>query len=365
MGLFIYFLLILLFSWYAIFYLEFASLQLLAMAAFLPVILFVLLRILCRKIYIEISTKTVLAEKESFEKRARISLEIMVENTSKWLPLNKGVIYLEYENPFSGEKGSERLYFSVDCGSKEVRDFEIEVESVGNVSIIIRKIRIYDYLGMFWATLLKKREMSGTLVLPVTKEIFLKKESLISENSGEGGEYSPYKKGDDPSEIFGIREYKDGDKVQQIHWKLSMKKQTLMVKEYSLLLAETVVIMVDFSSSSTGEMHQKEMECLVQQIYSVSMALLEQELTQRFLWYDIEEESVVEETVTKEEELFWVFQKMFKNPAKKYTTPLSALYSPLDTIKPFDFALYLTANDGADVDAKAMGIRKLQVMNVK
>lgn len=42
--------------------------------------------------------------------------------------------------------------------------------------------------------------------------------------------FSLYKKGDDPSEIFDIRDFKDGDRFQQIHWKLSSKTGHYMVK---------------------------------------------------------------------------------------------------------------------------------------
>ena len=38
------------------------------------------------------------------------------------------------------------------------------------------------------------------------------------------------KKGYDFSEVTGIREYIPGDKLQNIHWKLSAKKDILMVR---------------------------------------------------------------------------------------------------------------------------------------
>ena len=43
---------------------------------------------------------------------------------------------------------------------------------------------------------------------------------------------SVIKKGDDRSEIYGIREYADGDTVRNIHWKLTSSQNRLMVKEF-------------------------------------------------------------------------------------------------------------------------------------
>ena len=41
------------------------------------------------------------------------------------------------------------------------------------------------------------------------------------------------RKGNDPSEIFDIREYVPGDDIRSIHWKLSSKTDTLILKEAS------------------------------------------------------------------------------------------------------------------------------------
>ena len=66
--------------------------------------------------------------------------------------------------------------------------------------------------------------------------MYLGKDKWYNETSADSDRFSTYKKGDDPSEIFDIREYADGDKIQRIHWKLSSKTGDLMVKEGSLPL---------------------------------------------------------------------------------------------------------------------------------
>ena len=52
-------------------------------------------------------------------------------------------------------------------------------------------------------------------------------------------------KGYDFSEISGIREYIPGDKLQNIHWKLSVKKDELMVKERMSVSAMQLNVLVE------------------------------------------------------------------------------------------------------------------------
>lgn len=43
--------------------------------------------------------------------------------------------------------------------------------------------------------------------------------------------YSGSRPGDDPGETYDIREYRSGDSIRQIHWKLSGKLDDIMIRE--------------------------------------------------------------------------------------------------------------------------------------
>jgi hypothetical protein len=75
-------------------------------------------------------------------------------------------------------------------------------------------------------------------------------------------------KGNDTSEIFEIRNYRSGDRPQQIHWKLSAKEQELMVKEFADLTGEMFEIFLcqDFRTNA-------EMDAYFDVMYSVGMQL--------------------------------------------------------------------------------------------
>ena len=70
--------------------------------------------------------------------------------------------------------------------------------------------------------------------------------------------YSDEESGDDPSQIFEIRDYRPGDKMQKIHWKLSAKSDSLIVKEYSEPVGFAIVIFVNLFSPGKKEDRQKK-----------------------------------------------------------------------------------------------------------
>lgn len=61
------------------------------------------------------------------------------------------------------------------------------------------------------------------------------------------------RKGNDPSEIFDLRDYQPGDDVRSIHWKLSGKLENLVVKEASDPSHYQVVLMPDLGREEVNE----------------------------------------------------------------------------------------------------------------
>lgn len=312
MGLAIYLCILVLLILYSIFYLEMIAFHLMVLFLCLGVIEFVILYRLKRGVYAELNLHTVMVEKRKLFGKAEIELDIFVKNTNQFLPVGRGALVVTCTNNFTGEKIKKTLGFSVAAGEEKRVTLSIPIHSVGAVDVYVRKMKIYDTLGIFSTCLLKKENVGEVLVVPPLKEIFIEDNKFSNHAVMDSNRYSPYKKGDDVTEIFDVREYAEGDKLQQIHWKLSFKKQTLMIKEYGLPLAESIPVLVDFTEEKKDR-DQKSVELLMQGIYSFSFALLSQELSQEFSWYDCESSQVRRETVEKEEDLFLVLQEMFSS----------------------------------------------------
>lgn len=61
----------------------------------------------------------------------------------------------------------------------------------------------------------------------------------------DGSVYDEYRAGFDQSEVFEIRPYRPGDKTAQIHWKLSQKTDTLMLRQGSLPVKNALLLILE------------------------------------------------------------------------------------------------------------------------
>ena len=117
---------------------------------------------------------------------------------------------------------SQRLVFQVH--DKGVTDIPVDTSHCGAYTYRLSRLEIYDLFGFFHATknIAKDKEF---LVKPVPSmpEVMPDMYGFKAKN---------LRKAKQPnSEIYDIREYQAGDPVRSIHWKMSAKKDKLMVKE--------------------------------------------------------------------------------------------------------------------------------------
>ena len=279
--------------------------------------------------------------------------------------MTKGIARVRYENPFSGDKGKLKIRFSVDAGKKRDRRIPVVMNNCGNVAITVEKVRIYDYLNIFAWTIGKHFETQDILVLPPVKEMYLGKDRWYNETNEDSDRFSIYKKGDDPSEIFDIRGYADGDKIQRIHWKLSSKTGELMVKEGSLPLTKEIHIFIDLCAKGSREERNQNINLLVQGMYSIAMFMIEHHIPQVYIWYDRKNGVIQEYSVEQEEELYWMFQELFKCRTTNQENELLEAYVDWGKGKLLESAIYLTVADHDSLDSQNLVRNRLEVMDLR
>lgn len=349
----------------SILYLEFGAMALIGLVVTIPVFMFVFLLILRKRVSVAVDCKNPLAEKDAIDKPARAVITLSVENRSRLFPVTKGIARVRYENPFSGDKGKLKIRFSVDTGKKRDRRIPVIMDNCGNVAITVEKVRIYDYLNIFAWTIGKNFETQDVLVLPPTKEMYLGKDKWYNETSEDSDRFSVYKKGDDPSEIFDIRDYADGDKIQRIHWKLSSKTGNLMVKEGSLPLTKQIHIFIDLCAKGDRAERNHKINLLVQGVYSIAMFMIEHGIPQAYIWYDKKNGVIQEYSVEQEEELYWMFQELFKSSITAKENELLEAYVDWGKGKLLESAIYLTVADHDSLDSGNLVRDRLEVMDLR
>ena len=86
--------------------------------------------------------------------------------------------------------------------------------------------------------------------------------------------YSRTKPGNDPSESFAVREYLPGDPIRQIHWKLSQKTDTLMLRELGLPVVNQTLLVFRNVLAPGESVPPETADALAEVFLSVSRSLL-------------------------------------------------------------------------------------------
>lgn len=123
-------------------------------------------------------------------------------------------------------------------------DIECKLSHSGCLTIDMTNSYMYDPMKLFKFRLSNIKEhvldIMPILVNPDYYGMYTSSDSII-----DAKEYSKTRKGEDGSEIFDIRGYVHGDSLNRVHWKLSAKEDTLMVKELSQPVNHNHCIVID------------------------------------------------------------------------------------------------------------------------
>ena len=106
--------------------------------------------------------------------------------------------------------------------------------------------------------------------------LFLPRVSLTENTTviTDGELYSQTKPGSDPSETFGIREYYPGDPIRQIHWKLSQKSVSLLLRELGLPVVNRTLLVFRNVLAEHEAVSPELADAMAEVFLSVSHALV-------------------------------------------------------------------------------------------
>ncbi|MGM9567253.1 MAG: DUF58 domain-containing protein [Clostridia bacterium] len=171
-----------------------------------------------------------------------VSGEIAVENPCR-CPFPVLRVVVEIKNLFTGEKAEDTVALVVPGRGRAVSSFHAVSAHCGKAAVTVKSLKVYDSFGT--AALFVPKELSQyALILPELFPIDVTvAKSGVTEP--ECDRFSPYKAGNDPSETFAVRDYEPGDALRSIHWKLTGKYDRLMIREASLPVNESVLILFE------------------------------------------------------------------------------------------------------------------------
>lgn len=165
-----------------------------------------------------------------------------VQNKKIFFPLMK--IKLSAENDFAKEKGKIKIicsgYIDKPVFSKQ-KNFG---KNCGCVEVKTKYCRVYDFLGLFF---IPSKINSGfeTYIMPNRQapNNLPKLDNILILG------YKPKQSGA-CSEYYEVREYRQGDSLKDIHWKLSSKLDKLMSKEANIPVFKPLSVVAFFEDKA-------------------------------------------------------------------------------------------------------------------
>ncbi|MBS6195065.1 MAG: DUF58 domain-containing protein [Clostridiales bacterium] len=251
------------------------------------------------------------------EKNQPVSVGIGIENKS-WIPVSAIRGSMRVRNGFyPGEETIPLRGMAEGKGNTRMLS-AVSSSHCGPLLVEVPELWMYDLFRIFK----RKLPVRGVETLAVMPEMYTA--SVILQESTrdfliESEEYDKKRAGDDPAEIFQIREYRGGDRMQSIHWKLSARTDDLMVKEYSKPIGCAVVLFLDME-------YQPEEGCgyldeFLEAGIGISQGLLEAGCEHYVVWFDKNAQDIRRLRMKEKDDSYLLIEKIFS--AGPYTEPMS------------------------------------------
>ncbi|MBQ9519450.1 MAG: DUF58 domain-containing protein [Firmicutes bacterium] len=172
-------------------------------------------------------------------KGEKTSINFVFENTSL-IPVLTCRINFKAENRYLENNIINSLDVSVPARESHIETLPITPVYNGIINISITNASVRDMLNIF-SFKVKKTEGCCFYISPTLaeKELTFSRAELYSEES------LITAKNVNGTQIDGVRDYAAGDKLRNIHWKLSAKQGDLLVKEYSDNNEESAILLAE------------------------------------------------------------------------------------------------------------------------
>lgn len=290
-------------GFFIILYSEYTSFLVGAMVVLIPICMALVLRIF---VYpgVEISLK----EDIGCMYQEEISKVILKIENQSILPILSAIVHFELS--YGHGEGKKYKKIKIYSNGKGKQEFEIAIkpEHCGIVNAKVKQVQIQDYFRIFSMT---KKDCGEIRLFVLPKQIVLEESEkhILSQKIAECDLFSKEKPGDDPSEIFDIRKYREGDRLQRIHWKLSSKKEQMLVKEFSFPIVDRTAL---FLFTEWEEECYQSIDSAIQKLSAAIEGFLQQEKEVIVYWCG-ENNSLYHQVIGKKDEIIFLIQQIYEN----------------------------------------------------
>lgn len=209
----------------------------------------------------------------------------------------------------------------------------INLQHSGYYRIKIEKIYCYDILQCLYLSHKCHQELHFYVFPSLTGQDHILQETIGYNH--ESTEYSPYYKGEDYSEMFDLRNYRDQDSLRHIHWKASLKRDELLVKVGSQPIIKKILLAVETHQPSDYN------DRALDQFYTLCSSLSLRQIAYEIICPHLIDDRFQRELIMNDEH----FRECMKRILR---TPMSDIHHILMNINDFSSA-YIVTGEGIEV----------------
>lgn len=259
-----------------------------------------------------------------------IALDITVRNNSR-IPVFQGVIKVYARNMNFDFAVQAKETFSVPGKSERVVRMHIRSEYCGKYRILLKDVRCIDLWGVTGVSVCRERELYACMfpkrysVGKVTEAI---KQNYEKEKKFAG------RRSYTLSDILQYREYQKGDSLKNVNWKLSVKHDQLLVREFDTPIDNQLLILVDINQGDPEYQNMIYHVC-----FSICSTYLEQHFSYQIGWQDGDQ--LVYGHVETMEDLLAEFRKLLSASIEN-RVPAASVFESQDRKEKYARILYVT-----------------------
>lgn len=250
-------------------------------------------------------------------------------------PIHCVRLRLHCKNLLTGEEAEQKGCFPMRGG--RAAELPCLWEHCGTVRCQVISARLVDLLGLF-SFRVRLPEPVDVLASPLPAPFRGRTASLMPGGVSDGVAPSTGKGGEERS---AVREFRDGDQLRDVHWKLSSKMQKLIVRETEQSPQPSVVLA--FCLSETPERADRTLARLA----GLSEELLENQCVHSLQWYDALKADLCTRQVENEAEFRETLREACSSPLTEREVRVEDYRAQFHT--PMADLLFLVHADGISV----------------
>ena len=227
-----------------------------------------------------------------------------------FIPLSPCAVIGTFPLKGKGVVCRQKIFAAVPPFSSAYIDFDCFVKFRGIYKCGIESVEVYDMLRLSTFRI-RVKDYSELVIQP--RKIFV--QAVPDSGDGDSETISHNRFALDKNSFVNIREYRQGDSIKHVHWAMSAKYDSLMVKQMEQSVGGSGIVIADFNEYFPfDEDNAEASDCIAETLLAINLMLNSYKLSCTSVWYSPDDSQCRIFTVRSEEDYCILFDMMCRLP---------------------------------------------------